>query len=64
MIDPSILFTWPFVRVLLVFFDGYGERKLSDAEALAKINEKRAAKGLAPLDRLPFRSGGNGPTAR
>jgi hypothetical protein len=64
MIDPSILFSWPFVRVLLVFFDGFGERKISDAEALAKINEKRAAKGLALLDKLPFRSGSNGPTAR
>lgn len=64
MIDPSILFSWPLVRVLLVFFDGFGERKISDAEALAKINERRAAKNLPPLDRLPFRSGGNGPTAR
>lgn len=55
--DPDTLFRWPLARVLLVYFDGYGERKLSADEALAKVNAKRLAKGLPPLDRLPFQPG-------
>ncbi len=56
MINPDILFTWPLVRVLVVFFDGFGGSVVSDSEALAAVNRRREAKGLQPLKSLPFRS--------
>jgi hypothetical protein len=52
--NPDTLFNWPFARVLLVYFDGFGDRVVNASEALEIVNRKRAAKNLPLLDKLPF----------
>lgn len=54
MMDPDILFTWPFARVLAVFFlDAFGPRPMTDAELLERMNRKRAERGEPKLTELP-----------
>lgn len=61
MIDPDILFRWPFARVLAVFFlDALGPRPMSDAELLERMNRGRAKQGLPPLTELPSKGAKNG----
>lgn len=61
MLDPDVLFRWPFARVLAVFFlDSFKERELSPAEVLERVNRKRAEKGLPPVERLASQGKRNG----
>ena len=61
MIDPNVLFAWPFARVLAVFFaDAFGPQVMTDAEVLQRINRKRAEKGEPALTELPSQRAKNG----
>ena len=59
--DPSFLFTWPYARVLAVFFLDAAKPAVQEIDAstpegmLRVVNLRRERKGLPPLTELPKR---------